>query len=90
METNWPPIPQVSGVKQSWLEVDVVLLSTTEGKNEGSYIRDESRRSMAILPKNWQKFYFIFLFFLSSILCCIGGLLRVCVFLLIPVLEVHR
>ena len=59
MGTNWPPIPQVSGVKQSLLEADDVPLSTIEGKNEWSYIRDESRRSMVILPKNWRKFYFI-------------------------------
>jgi hypothetical protein len=59
MGTNWPPIPQVWGVKQSWLEADDLSLSTIKGKNEWSYIRDESVDGMGILPKNWRKFYFI-------------------------------
>lgn len=44
--TNQLPIQPVSRVKQSWLEADDLPLSTTEGRNEWIYIRDESIRGM--------------------------------------------
>ena len=93
MGTNKPPIQQVSGVKQSWLEADDLPLFTPAVMNEWSYIRDESTRGNFILPKNWRKFYFISRFMSIvniTLYTQIVVYLLYKVLLLIPVWEVHE